>query len=190
MKKLVVFASGSGSNFQAIIDSVNRGDIQAQIAGLITTKPHAGAVQRANHHQIPVAVIPETPEGLYTKTIHKQLSAWQPDLIILAGFLKKIPDSVVRLYPDSIINIHPSLLPKFGGKGFFGLRVHQAVLQASEKETGCTVHYVNERYDDGTIIAQKKVPVLPGDTPETLAGRVLAQEHKLLPSVIANLINP
>lgn len=189
MKNLVVFASGSGSNFQAIIDSVNRGDIQAKIVGLITNNPKAGSIERAKKHGIPTTIISADNHEVFTQKIEDQLAAWQPDLIILAGFLRKIPDSIIQRFPDKIINIHPSLLPKYGGKGFYGLRVHRSVLDAHEQETGCTVHFVNKEYDKGAIIDQIKIPVLSDDTPESLAKRVLTEEHKLLPSVIAKLIN-
>jgi phosphoribosylglycinamide formyltransferase 1 len=190
VKKLVVFASGSGSNFQAIIDASERKEIGAVIAGLITDREGIGAIERANRHQIPLKVIPASDVNTFSQSLKKQLSHWSPDLIILAGYLKKIPDDVVKTYAGKIINIHPALLPKFGGKGFFGLRVHKAVLEAGETVTGCTVHYVNEQYDQGDIIEQKEVSVLSSDTPETLAARVLKAEHKLLPSVIKKIINP
>lgn len=190
MKKLVVFASGSGSNFQAIIDAVENGTISAEIAGLISNKKEAGAVGRAQKHQIPVRIIPAEDPGFFVKELPRQLDIWSPDLIVLAGFLKKIPDKILKKYPRRIINIHPSLLPKYGGKGFYGQRVHQAVLDAGDDISGCTVHYVNEEYDRGDIIRQERVDVLPGDTPETLAARVLSREHQILPVVIKDLINP
>lgn len=190
MKKLVVFASGSGSNFQAIIDAVENGTISAEIAGLISNKKDAGAVGRAQKHQIPVRIIPAEDPGVFVKELPRQLDIWSPDLIVLAGFLKKIPDKILKKYPRRIINIHPSLLPKYGGKGFYGQRVHQAVLDAGDDISGCTVHYVNEEYDRGDIIRQERVDVLPGDTPETLAARVLSREHQILPVVIKDLINP
>lgn len=190
MKKLVVFASGSGSNFQAIIDAVENGTISAEIAGLISNKKDAGAVGWAQKHQIPVRIIPAGDPGVFVKELPRQLDIWSPDLIVLAGFLKKIPDKILKKYPRRIINIHPSLLPKYGGKGFYGQRVHQAVLDAGDDISGCTVHYVNEEYDRGDIIRQERVDVLPGDTPETLAARVLSREHQILPVVIKDLINP
>ncbi len=189
MKKLVIFASGSGSNFQAIIDAIESGYITAEIAGLVSNKDGIGAIERARNHNIPVAVISDSDHEQFTSRLKQQLADWKPDLIILAGFLKKIPDEIVRLYRNKIINIHPALLPKHGGKGFYGLRVHRAVLEAGDQESGCTVHYVNENYDEGDVIRQAKVPVHQTDTPETLAARVLKEEHKLLPSVIKQIIN-
>lgn len=174
---------------QAVIDEIEKKSIQAEIAGLITNKSHIKAIERARKYGIPVCVVSETDEKNYALKLKEQLLEWQPDLIVLAGFLKKIPDSIIRMYENKIINIHPALLPKFGGKGFYGLNVHKAVLESGDKETGCTVHYVNEEYDKGPIISQAKVKVHPSDTPEVLAKRVLKAEHELLPSVIKKLIN-
>ena len=189
MKKLVIFASGSGTNMQAIIDEVKAGEIKAKIAGLIVNKPDIKAIERAKKFNIPVSIITDKDEKSFTEKLGKQLKEWEPDLIVLAGFLKKIPNPIIKEYSDKIINIHPALLPKFGGKGYFGLHVHKAVLKSGDQETGCTVHYVNEEYDKGPIIEQAKVPVKLSDTPEILAKRVLKAEHKLLPSVIKQLIN-
>lgn len=189
MNKLVFFASGSGSNFQAVVDAIENNEIDAVITGLISDNEHAGALRRAENHNIEVRVIKNFGTGEATEELLSVLRNWSPDLIILAGFLKKIPDEITRLYHNKIINIHPSLLPKYGGKGFYGKHVHQAVLEAGDKTSGCTVHYVNEEYDEGKIIMQKTVDVLPDDTPETLAARVLAEEHILLPNVIRQLLN-
>lgn len=174
---------------QAVIDEIEGERIQAEIAGLITNKHHIKAIERAKKYDIPVCVITESDEEIYTSKLEKKLAEWQPDLIVLAGFLKKIPDSIIRKYERRIINIHPALLPKYGGKGFYGLNVHKAVIESGDKETGCTVHFVNEEYDKGPIISQAKVTVHPSDTPEVLAKRVLKAEHELLPSVIKKLIN-
>lgn len=189
VKKLVIMASGSGSNFQAIINSIENNEIDAEIAGLIVNKEKAGAIKRAELHSIPYRIIHTSDYQAFSKMLGNQLKEWNPDLIVLAGFLKKIPDHIVREYAGQIINIHPSLLPKYGGKGFYGEHVHQAVLKAGDSHSGCTVHFVNEHYDEGDIIAQKKVEVLPNDTPETLAKRVLKEEHLLLPAVIRQLLN-
>lgn len=188
MKKLVVLASGSGSNFQAIIDAIAQGDIKARIAGLIAGKPGIGAIEKARKNDIPVVILKNPSDPDHSHRLLNYLNRWNPDLIVLAGYLRKIPDEVVEAYKNRIINIHPSLLPKYGGKGFYGEHVHRAVLEAGETESGCTVHYVNELYDEGDIIRQVNVPVLAGDSPKTLAKRVLAEEHKLLPSVITELL--
>jgi phosphoribosylglycinamide formyltransferase 1 len=188
VKKIVVLASGSGSNFQAIIDAVNRGEIDAQIAGLIAGKPGIGSIDRASRHHIPFKTLTATTESELSTELLSLFNNWKPDLIILAGFLKKIPVDVVSEYRNKIINIHPSLLPKYGGKGFYGERVHRAVIDSGDNVSGCTVHFVNEHYDDGDIIRQSEVSVLDTDTPETLAKRVLAEEHKLLPAVTQTLL--
>lgn len=192
MKKIVVFASGSGTNFQAIIEAVQSGKIQAKIAGLITSRDNIGAIERAEKTGIPKQVVRRSDfrdEELFANAILNKLDQWKPDLIVLAGYMIKLPSTVIQRYPGQIINIHPSLLPKFGGRGYYGARVHQAVIDAGENESGCTVHFVNETYDEGPVIAQKKVPVLPEDTPQSLAERILQEEHKLLPSVINQLLN-
>lgn len=188
MKKLAIFASGSGTNFQAIIDAIAKNELEAQIAGLITNRDETGAASRAISNHIPVTVIKDSDPVILNEKIEAQLSAWDPDLIILAGFLKIIPDGIVRNYHRRIINIHPSLLPKYGGKGFYGMIVHQAVLKSGDKVTGCTVHYVNDEYDKGDIIEQTHVEVHPTDTVEKLAARVLKAEHQLLPRVIKELL--
>lgn len=174
---------------QAIIDEIESGKIQAKIAGLIVNKSEIKAIKRARKYNIPVSIITDKDDETFSSKLSDRLSEWEPDLIVLAGFLRKIPDSIIKKYRNKIINIHPALLPKFGGKGFYGLNVHKAVLESGDKESGCTVHYVNEEYDKGPIIRQKKVPVHSTDTPENLAKRVLKAEHKLLPSVIKKLIN-
>lgn len=125
----------------------------------------------------------------YVKTLLDQLEKWETDLIVLAGYMIKIPTEIIDQYRDRIVNIHPSLLPKYGGKGFYGMNVHQAVLDNDESESGCTVHLVTEKYDDGPILAQHKVPVKDSDDASTLAARILEQEHQLFPKVIAKLAN-
>ncbi|MDX1590422.1 MAG: phosphoribosylglycinamide formyltransferase [Balneolaceae bacterium] len=191
MKHIVVFASGSGSNFQAIIDAIEAGQIKdAIIAGLIAGKPGIQAIERAEKAGIPVEILDSSASGEQAdQQITGKLADWKPDLIVLAGYLKKIPDSVVKEFDRKMINIHPSLLPKFGGKGYYGSKVHSAVLEAGERESGCTVHFVNEQYDQGSIIRQVRVPVLADDTVESLSKRVLEKEHELLPAVINELLN-
>jgi phosphoribosylglycinamide formyltransferase 1 len=191
VKNIVVFASGSGSNFQAVIDSIKNGQLEAEITGLIASKPGIGAIKKAENAKIPYQVIRRPDfnnENQFSDAILNRLEEWNPDLLVLAGYMVRLPDIVIQKYPKRIINIHPSLLPKYGGKGYYGLKVHQAVLESGDAETGCTVHYVNEIYDDGPVIEQRKVPVLPDDTPQTLSERVLDEEHKLLPAVIKKLL--
>ena len=188
LKNLVFFASGSGSNFQSVIDAATSHRLSARITGLIASRTGIGAIERAVQHGIPYEVIPETGSLNGENKMMELLQIWNPDLIVLAGYLQKIPDSLILRYPRAIINIHPSLLPKFGGKGFYGLNVHQAVLDAGEKISGCSVHYVTEEYDAGDVIRQAEVPVESDDTPESLASRILKAEHKLLPQVIQELL--
>jgi len=187
VKKLVFFASGSGSNFQSVIDAIENNKISASISGLITDNPDSGALERAKKHHIPTAIIPYSPENHFSIQVKNKLDEWKPDLIVLAGYLKKVPDSIVELFKNRIINIHPSLLPKYGGKGFYGQNVHKAVIDAGDNVSGCTVHFVNGEYDRGSIIKQKKIPVFHDDTPESLGKRVLTEEHKLLPQIINQL---
>ncbi|WP_069130230.1 phosphoribosylglycinamide formyltransferase [Rhodohalobacter halophilus] len=189
MKKIVVLASGSGTNFQAVIDSVQDGTINATISGLIAGKAGIGAIDRAVKAEIPYYILTATTSAELEQQLLEKLNEWDPDLIVLAGFLKKIPGAVIDQYRNRIINIHPSLLPKFGGKGFYGMNVHRAVIESGEQVSGCTVHYVNEFYDQGDIIRQTSVPISKDDTPESLAKNVLKEEHKLLPEVIAELLN-
>lgn len=192
MKRIVVFASGSGTNFQAVIDAVESGNIQAEIAGLIASKQNIKSIERAQKYDIPVRVIPKKQfesEEAFADELLTVLNDWETDLIVLAGYMQKIPQSVIRAYRRRMINIHPSLLPKYGGKGFYGERVHRAVIENEEEQSGCTVHYVTEEYDQGPIIDQRTVEVKEDDTPESLAARILKHEHKLLPSVIADIVN-
>lgn len=191
MKHLVFFASGSGTNFQSVIDAIEAGDLNARVTGLISNKPGIGALDRARKNGIATKVLTPSAYGdkkAYESDLLEILESWTPDLIVLAGYLQKIPVSVIKKYEGQIINIHPSLLPKYGGKGFYGLKVHQAVIEAGETRSGCSVHWVTEVYDDGPVIDSRTVPVNPTDTPEELASRVLKQEHKLLPEVIHQLL--
>ncbi len=191
MKNIVVFASGSGSNFQSIIDAVQAGKISARITGLISNKQGIKSLERAENHQIPIRIISENEFEIYdeyTKALLEQLQEWNTDLIILAGYLKKIPSSVIHAFENRILNIHPSLLPKYGGKGFYGLKVHKSVLDAGDSISGCTIHIVSEEYDKGRILAQSEVPVYKNDTPQSLAERVLEQEHAIYQKVISNYL--
>lgn len=190
MINIVVFASGSGTNFQSIIDATEEGQINGQVRGLITNKDGIQAIERAKHHEISHTTLSPSQfsdKQKYTEEILDQLRSWNTDLIALAGYLIKIPAEVIQEYEGRIVNIHPSLLPKYGGKGFYGQNVHRAVIENNENESGCTVHLVTEEYDTGPILAQKKVPVKHSDDASALAERVLKEEHKLFPKVIAEL---
>ncbi len=187
MKKLVVFASGSGSNFQSIIDAILSGQLNARIVGLMSNKEDAYCIRRASKNDIPTVVLKAsdyTSEFEYEQKLLDQLRIWEADVIVLAGYLRKIPVSIIDAFPNNILNIHPSLLPKYGGKGYYGIKVHKAVLAANEEESGCTIHIVSREYDEGPILGQSRVPVFKTDTPEQLADRVLIQEHKLYPAII------
>ena len=188
MHKLLFFASGSGTNFQSVIDAIESGTLNAEIIGLITDRKDAGAIQRAEKYSIPVFVIPPADPEIFQNRLLFLLKDLSPDLIVLAGYLRKIPDEVIDRFRNRIINIHPSLLPKYGGKGFYGLNVHRAVIENSESVSGCTVHFVNEVYDSGAIIGQSTTEVSEDDTPESLAEKILRLEHKLLPETIKELL--
>ena len=187
LKNLVVFASGSGSNFQSIIDAISQGKLDAKIVGFISNKKSAYSVERAKENNIPVLIISSSEfdtEIAYSNFILSQLQDWKAEVLILAGYLRKVPVEIISAFNNNILNIHPSLLPKYGGKGFYGLKVHEAVLNNKEIESGCTVHIVTEEYDEGQILGQSRVQVSPNDTPSDLAKKVLKKEHELFPLVI------
>ena len=182
MFKIGVMASGGGSNFKAIIDHIGEGDLEAQCKFLITNNGGCGAVSHAESYGIPVYHIsgkthPDT--AAYEAALLDVIDRYDIDLLILAGYMKALPVSIIKRLPDRILNIHPSLLPKYGGKGFWGIHVHEAVIAAHDTESGPTVHLVSAEIDKGRILAQTRVPVEDGDTSETLAARVLVQEHAL-----------
>ena len=173
--KVAVLVSGGGTNLQALIDKV--ADVQlddVEIVRVISSREDAFALTRAEKAGITTAVAREQQEVL------KELKASGAEIVVLAGYMRVLSPEIIAEYRDRIINIHPSLIPKYCGKGFYGMRVHKAVIEAGEKESGATVHYVDEGVDTGAIILQEKVPVLDGDTPETLAARVLETEHEIL----------
>lgn len=158
---------------------------------MVTNRSGIKSLERAAAHGIESKVLSPadyTDGSEYEKELEKILQEWDTDLIVLAGYLLKIPNSIIEKYRNRIVNIHPSLLPKYGGKGFYGMKVHRAVIENKETESGCTVHLVDEEYDQGPILAQKKVTVHPSDDAETLAKRILEQEHLLLPEVVGRLI--
>ena len=183
LKKIAVFASGGGTDFQSVIDENLRTPF-CEITYLVASKPNIGAIERAKKHGIQTLVYDkdsgETLDAFYAR-ITQALNAAGVEYLLLAGWLKIIPEAFIAAFEDRIVNIHPSLLPSFGGKGYYGLRVHEAVLAYGAKVSGCTVHFVTAEVDGGAIIAQRSVPVENDDTPETLQQRVLAVEHQLLP---------
>ena len=170
--KVAVLVSGGGTNLQALIDKVADGQLDdVEIVRVISSREDAFALTRAEKAGITTAVAREQQEVL------KELKASGAEIVVLAGYMRVLSPEIIAEYRDRIINIHPSLIPKYCGKGFYGMRVHKAVIEAGEKESGATVHYVDEGVDTGAIILQEKVPVLDGDKPETLAARVLETEH-------------
>lgn len=189
---ICVFASGSGTNFKAITEAKKSGIIHSDISLLITNNSDCGAVGIAKENGIPVFHIsrkayPDLSEEEYANLFLDKLDEHKINFIVLAGYMKMLDASIIRKFPKRIINIHPALLPKFGGKGMYGMNVHKAVIEAGEKESGVTIHYVNENYDEGEIILQEKVEVTPYDTPETLQKRVLKLEHKYYAEVIRRI---
>ncbi|MBM4187217.1 MAG: bifunctional phosphoribosylaminoimidazolecarboxamide formyltransferase/IMP cyclohydrolase [Gemmatimonadetes bacterium] len=178
--RVAVCVSGRGSNLRSLVDELSA-DRAAEVVLVISNRADAGAIAFAHAAGIPTAILGDPDDPAEWLRI---LAAAAPELVVLAGFLKRVPPAVVTAYRGRIINIHPALLPKFGGPGMYGIRVHRAVLAAGERESGATVHVVTAEYDEGPILAQGKVPVLAGDTPETLAARVLAVEHRLLPAAV------
>lgn len=190
MKKIAVFASGGGSDFQSVIDGTESGLINGKIVLLVASKEGIGALERAKKHGIDSVVFDkkkfESMEQMFSE-IGDELEKRNTDLIVLAGYLNILSAAFVKRFEKKIINIHPSLIPKYCGDGFYGMRVHRAVVANGERESGCTVHYVDERTDTGEIIAQSRVEVKEGDTPEDVAARVLTREHELLPKVVAML---
>ncbi len=187
--KIGVLVSGNGTNLQSILDATTRGGIlnMAQVAIVISNRPEAYALKRAKDAGVETLFLDSKIFGSreeYYDMICQELEKRDIDLLCLAGFLLKLEGSIFKKFSDRILNIHPALLPKFGGKGMYGHFVHEAVLNAEEKESGASVHMVDEEFDHGPVLLQRKVPVLPGDTPEILAERILKEEHVLYPEAI------
>jgi formyltetrahydrofolate-dependent phosphoribosylglycinamide formyltransferase len=176
-----VLASGDGTNLQALLDTLGP-DAPAHVVRVVTNRADAGALERARQAGVPTTVLRDPADAA------ELLAALaDADLVVLAGYLKLVPRAAVARFRHRLINIHPALLPAFGGPGMYGRRVHEAVLASGAAVSGATVHYVDEHYDRGPIIAQRRVSVRPDDTPDTLAARVLAAEHELLPEVVIDL---
>ena len=194
MLRVVVMVSGGGTNLQAILDAIDGGKITgASVEAVISNNRGAYALERAKKHGIPaVCVSPKDYEdrAAFNRALLEKVKEYQPDLVVLAGFLVTIPPEMIREYPGKIINIHPSLIPSFCGVGYYGLKVHEAALKRGVKVTGATVHYVDEGVDSGPIILQKAVEVKEGDTPEVLQRRVMEEaEWKILPEAINRIAN-
>jgi phosphoribosylglycinamide formyltransferase-1 len=190
--KIAVFASGRGSNFKAILEKIESGAIEnAEVAVVVSNNSRSGALQLAVDHGIEAVHFSSVthPNPIdYEQRLLEVLDEKGIRLILLAGYMKLLPPLVVRRYQQRILNIHPALLPRHGGEGMYGLNVHRSVIESGERETGVTIHYVNERYDEGAIIRQRKVPVLSADTPESLAARVLEVEHDLYWRVVDSVV--
>lgn len=185
MKNIVIFASGSGSNAEAIINHFKSSDL-ARVVAVFTNKADAGIIARAKTHNIPFEVF--TKAEFSNQSFVDLVQSYQPELIVLAGFLLKIPENFVQAFPNKIINIHPALLPKYGGKGMYGTHVHQAVFENRDPESGMTIHYVNENYDEGNIIFQESTDITACTSAEEIARKVLILEHKNYPKIIEELI--
>ncbi|MCU7489997.1 MAG: phosphoribosylglycinamide formyltransferase [Bacteroidota bacterium] len=186
MLKIAVFVSGRGSNLQAILDAKQSGALNVEVAAVFTDRPESGAVEKAKQNSIPVWFLSkEKKSGSVTnEELAGFLKELKVELVVLAGFLKLVPEAVIDIFENKVINIHPALLPSFGGKGMYGMNVHRAVFNSSAKISGPTVHFVDKIYDNGKIIAQRAVDISDVSSPEEIAERVLKIEHELLPFVI------
>ncbi|HIP35510.1 MAG TPA: phosphoribosylglycinamide formyltransferase [Crocinitomix sp.] len=183
--KIAIFASGGGSNAQKIINYF-RHHPKIGVALIVSNNTNAGVIDLAQKEDIPFYILQDGE--LEEEEFSEVLVALNIDFIVLAGFLKKIPNDIIKAYPNKIVNIHPALLPKYGGKGMYGMNVHKAVVESGEKESGMTIHYVNENYDEGSIIEQHKVELSFSDTPEDCAKKVLSLEHKFFAPCIERLL--
>jgi phosphoribosylglycinamide formyltransferase 1 len=185
MVKIVIFASGSGTNAENIIKYFKASD-KGTVVAVFTNNPKAKVIERAENLKVPTVVF--SKEEFFESKILQKINFYKPDWIVLAGFLLKLPETFIAAFPNKIINIHPALLPKYGGKGMYGMNVHNAVVENKDKETGISIHFVNENYDEGNIIFQKKVTVLVTDTPEVVADKIHELEQRYFPEVIDKLI--
>ncbi|EAY27282.1 phosphoribosylglycinamide formyltransferase [Microscilla marina] len=186
MKNIAIFASGTGSNAQKIIEHFEDSSL-AKVSLVVSNKPQAKVLDKAQSFGVPTQVI--NRQSFYqSNEVVDLLKQHQIDLIVLAGFLWLVPQNLIEVFPQRVINIHPALLPKHGGKGMYGMKVHQAVVANKETKTGITIHYVNEHYDEGKAIFQKSCPVAPEDTPEVVAKKVQLLEHEHFPKVVEELV--
>jgi len=186
VKKIAIFASGTGSNARKLVEHFQQHQ-HIKIALIASNKPHAPVLDMAKEHQIPILVF-DKKKFTDKDSVLPELQNFGIDFIVLAGFLWLIPEALIQHYPKRMINLHPALLPKYGGKGMYGMRVHEAVRAANETETGITIHYVNAAYDEGAIIFQKRCPVLAKDTPQDIAAKIHVLEHDSLPVVTERLV--
>ena len=186
MKRIAIFASGTGSNAQKIIEHFEGHD-NIEVSLIVSNKSKAGVLELAKTHHIPYLIL-NREEFFHTENILEKFAIYPIDFIVLAGFLWLIPPYLVRAFDHKIVNIHPALLPAYGGKGMYGKKVHQAVWEAGEKESGMTIHFVNEQYDEGNIIFQARCPLTKEDSPDDIAQKVLQLEHHHYAQVIENLL--
>lgn len=187
MKKLLLFASGTGTNVDNIIRYFEHHPDIA-VVGVFSNNPEARVLTIAKQHQVPSYVFSRT--DLNEGVVLSKINELQPDLIVLAGFLWKMPETIVQEYPNRIVNIHPALLPKYGGKGMYGMKVHQTILENKEPVTGITIHYVNEHYDEGEFIHQQQIGIEECQTPEAIADKVHQLEQEHYPKVIEKILKP
>lgn len=185
-KKVAVFASGNGTNAEKIFDQF-KDHPQIEVALLFANKTGVGVLERANRYNIP-SVVFNRADFYHSDVVLKRLKEEQIDLVVLAGFMWLVPEQLVNAFPDRIVNIHPALLPKYGGKGMYGMHVHEAVKAANEMETGITIHFVNQHYDEGSIIAQFACAIDPNDSATEIARKVQLLEHENYPKVIAEVV--
>lgn len=185
MKRIIIFASGNGSNAENIALKI-KSESSFSVSSIWTNNPHAKVIDRAKKLDIRTNIF--TKSELYEGIVQDFIEKESPDLIVLAGFLLKIPEALTKAFPNKIVNIHPALLPKYGGKGMYGHHVHEAVLANNEKETGITIHYVNENYDEGQIIFQKAVDISNCETANDIADKIHELEYKFFPEVILELL--
>ena len=185
MNRILIFASGSGTNAKNIIEYFGDRTIGTVVA-VFSNNSNATVLEKAKKLNVPTVIFSKEELNL-GKTLQK-INEFQPDLIVLAGFLLKVPENLIEAFPNRIINIHPALLPKFGGKGMYGMHIHKAVVENNEKETGITIHYVNENYDEGNIIFQQNVALSEGDTAESVAVKIHTLEQEHFPVVIEKVL--
>lgn len=185
MKKILLFASGNGSNAENIIKYF-KNNPKIEVSGVFTNNPNASVIAKSNYHNIPTFVFNKS--DLYDDCVKSKIFQVEPDLIVLAGFLLKFPEHIISSYPNKVINLHPALLPNYGGKGMYGIKVHQTVLDNKEKETGITIHYVNEHYDEGEFIFQEKVNIEDCVSADEIANKIHELEHKHFPKIIEKLL--
>lgn len=187
MKRILIFASGSGTNAQNIIKHFKNTDY-ARVTSVFTNNQNAGVIEKAAQLGVPSVVF--SKEELLDGSVSSKVISDNPDLIVLAGFLLKYPDDIIARFPNKIINIHPALLPKYGGKGMYGMHVHRAVYNNKEQETGISIHFVNEHYDQGGIISQHKIAIEDCASAEEIAAKIHELEQQYFPTIIEKILNP